>query len=1041
MFKDVSNKTNFPKDEEETLQFWDKEKIFEQSVTHNPESETYFFYDGPPFATGLPHYGHILAGTIKDVVPRYQTMRGKRIERRFGWDCHGLPVEFEVEKELGLKGKEDIDKMGIAAFNEKCRSIVLRYTKEWKNTVRRMGRWVDVEHDYKTMDADFMESIWWVFKTLWEKGLIYESGKIVAYSTRLMTPLSNFEVNLGYRDVSDPSITIKFKLKDRENTYMLAWTTTPWTLPSNLALTVAPDVVYVKVEREGSYYYLAKDLVEQVFDGENPPLLEEVTGRELEGWKYEPLFPFFSELADQGAYRVTLGDYVSTETGTGIVHTAPNFGEDDYQTGKKYNLPELMPMADNGEFSDLVADYAGIYFKDADKQIIRDLKTRGLILKHESLKHSYPFCWRSDTPLMYRSIRTWFVAVEKIKEKLQSNNQLVHWSPDHIKNGRMGKWLEGARDWAISRNRYWGAPIPVWICTECDHRHCIGSREELESLTGEKVDDLHRHFIDHLKVKCEKCGSEMNRIHEVLDCWFESGSMPYGQQHYPFKNKKKFDSSFPADFISEGLDQTRGWFYTLMVLSTALFEKPAFMNCIVSGMVLAEDGKKMSKSQKNYPDPWEMINQYGADAIRLYMLNSGAISADELRFSEEGLKETLRNTMIPLWNSLSFFTTYANIDQWTPIPAKDPKKFSNPLDLWIMSRLHSLIKSVRENMDQYNLNKSVQPLVGLISGLTNWYIRRSRRRFWKSEHGEDKDNAYQILYTVLLELSKVIAPFVPFLAENIYRVLRTEDLPASVHLCSFPEVEDKWHDSTLEEEMEIILKTVTMGRALRTKTQLKIRQPLQSVTLVTKNSAVKGILGEMAELIRDELNVKEVNIAENEEDLVEFSAKPNLKILGPKLGKKLGEARGKIMELSSTVIAQVLSGKTITISVGEDDLQIGEEELFIQRDQKEGLAIQNEGDLTIALDTKLTDDLVNEGFARDFVNKVQITRKERDFAITDRIDISFSAENKLVTALEKYDTYIKQETLADSISISKNAQDFVEWEVNGQQCFIKVDKI
>ena len=656
MFKSIKSKVNFARMEEALLDYWDENLIFEKSVEERSDQNTYFFYDGPPFATGLPHYGHLIASTIKDVVPRYQTMLGKKIERRFGWDCHGLPVEFEVEKELGLNGSADIEAYGVDKFNEKCRSIVLRYANEWKRTIRRLGRWVDMENDYKTMEVNFMESIWWVFKTLWDKDLIYVSKKIVAFSPRLSTPLSNFEVNLGYKDTQDPSVTIKFKVKDEPNSFVLAWTTTPWTLISNLALAVHPQVTYVRVKLADEVYYLAKDLLEKTLGEEAKVGIEaEMLGSELEGMAYEPLFPYFAEKAADGAFKVVLGDYVSTETGTGVVHTAPSFGEDDFVTGKRYNLPHVFPMDDSGYFTAEATDFAGQYFKDADKAIIKALKERQLVLKHETLVHSYPFCWRSGAPLMYRTIPSWFVNVEKIKSTMLENNQQITWSPDHIKNGRMGKWLEGSRDWAISRNRYWGNPIPVWICDSCGEKHCMGSKQELEALCGEQLTDLHSHFVDSLTFGCSKCEGTMKRTPEVLDCWFESGSMPYGQQHYPFENREEFDQHFPADFISEGLDQTRGWFYTLLILGTALFEKPAFMNCIVNGLVLAEDGKKMSKSLKNFPDPWDMLNKYGADVVRLYMLNSGAVRGDDLQFSENGLQETLRNTMLPLWNGLSFF--------------------------------------------------------------------------------------------------------------------------------------------------------------------------------------------------------------------------------------------------------------------------------------------------------------------------------------------------------------------------------------------------
>jgi len=1042
MFKSIKSKVDFAQMEEAVLNFWDENRIFEKSVEELSDQNTFFFYDGPPFATGLPHYGHLIASTIKDVVPRFHTMLGKKIERRFGWDCHGLPVEFEVEKELGLNGSADIEAYGVGKFNEKCRSIVLRYSNEWKRTIRRLGRWVDMENDYKTMEVNFMESIWWVFKTLWDKELIYVSKKVVAFSPRLSTPLSNFEVNLGYKDTQDPSVTIKFKALDEPDTYFLAWTTTPWTLISNLALAVHPDLTYVRVRKGDDVFYLAKDLLGQTLGEDSAAGIEaEMPGRDLEGKAYEPLFPYFADKEAEGAFRVVLGDYVSTEAGTGIVHTAPSFGEDDFATGERYGLPHVFPMDDSGYFTAEATDVAGQFFKDADKSIIKLLKERELVFKHETLVHSYPFCWRSGVPLMYRTIPSWFVNVEKIKSTMLANNQQITWSPAHIKDGRMGKWLEGSRDWAISRNRYWGNPIPVWICDSCGEMHCMGSKKELEDLSGEKLADLHSHFVDLITFPCSQCQGTMKRTSEVLDCWFESGSMPYGQQHYPFENRETFDQHFPADFISEGLDQTRGWFYTLLVLSTALFEKPAFMNCIVNGLVLAEDGKKMSKSLKNFPDPWDMLNKYGADVVRLYMLNSGAVRADDLQFSETGLQETMRNTTLPLWNVLSFFTTYANIDNWQPAQVDNISILSNPLDRWILSRLHHLLLDVRNAMEKYDLNGAVAPFVGFVDMLTNWYIRRSRRRFWKAGEGVDKTQAYETLFTVLLEFCKAIAPFIPFIAEEIYQVLKDDSMPESVHLCLYPEVRHDFIDVKLEEEMDIILKSVNMGRALRAKHQIKIRQPLQKITLLTKNEAVQGVLGEMSLLITDELNVKQVEISHNEEDLVQLIAKPNLRLLGPKFGKKLKDIRPQIEALTSREIVALQNGEKKMIVLDGEDFEIGLEEIFIERNQKAGIVTESEGDVTVALDIDLNEDLISEGFAREFVNKVQQTRKEMDLDVVDRIEIAFRAGDILKNAIEKHLDYIKTETLADTLEYTSQTGDvFVDWVLNEENCAIKVRK-
>ncbi|MBF0288953.1 MAG: isoleucine--tRNA ligase, partial [SAR324 cluster bacterium] len=876
--KEVSNKINFPVLEKEMLELWKSQQIFEKSIEQRPKEREFVFYDGPPFATGLPHYGHLLAGTIKDVIPRYKAMRGFRVERRFGWDCHGLPVEFEVEQDLNLQGRPEIEEFGISRYNEECRKIVLRYTSEWRETVERMGRWVDFDNDYKTMDRSFMESVWWVFKQMWDKKLIYEGVKVVPYSWRVSTPLSNFEANLNYKDIQDPSITFRCKSTDEENAYFLAWTTTPWTLPSNLALCAGPDITYVKIRdnADNTIYYLGKNQVAAYFEPDSYQVLGEFNGSELKGRNYVPLFDFAKGRIDTtNLWQILVDDYVSDESGTGIVHQAPAFGEDDLRICLKENIPVFDPVDNDGNFMSYMGFIAGMNIKEADKPIIRELKEKSILIKHETIQHSYPFCWRTDTPLIYKAISTWFVDVESIKQNMVANNQTVHWVPEHIRDGRFGKWLENARDWAISRNRFWGTPLPIWKSDDGDIL-CFGSVTDLEEAIGQQVNDLHKHFVDDLVI--EKNGKTYKRIPEVLDCWFESGSMPYAQEHYPFENKEKFETNFPANFICEGLDQTRGWFYTLVVISAALFGKPAFHNVIVNGLILAEDGKKMSKRLKNYPDPAEMLDKYGADAIRLYMLNSVAVRGDDLKFSEKGLVDTTRIILLPLWNALAFLTTYASIDQWQPTSENLDISPSNPLDCWILSKLQELIETVTNNMDQYELNKSVAPFVGFIDLLTNWYIRRSRRRFWKAGQGQDKREAYATLYQVLLQLSNVIAPFIPFIAEGIYQTLRESSSPQSVHLVDFPATCPEHRDLPLEKKMDLILSTVSMGRALRSKHQLKIRQPLATIFLVTRDPEAKNILTGMVDLITDELNIKKVVIAENEEDLVTFSAKANFKI-------------------------------------------------------------------------------------------------------------------------------------------------------------------
>ena len=1039
-FEEIDLRVPFSKIEEQMLSFWKKENIFERSVIGKKESEKFFFYDGPPFATGLPHYGNILAGTIKDVIPRYQTMLGKKVERKFGWDCHGLPVEFEAEKELGFQnGRKEIEEMGIAKFNEYCRSIVLRYTKEWKKSVVRMGRWADLENPYKTMDLNFMESIWWVFQSLWKKKLIYQGSKIVAYSTRLQTPLSNFEVNLNYKEVQDPSVVVKFPLAQKQNEFFLAWTTTPWTLPSNLGLCVHSKIIYAKVEFENSIYYLAESLVSQYF--KVAKILERMNGGALAEIEYHPLFPYFQDAKKQGAFRIFCGDFVSEKTGTGIVHCAPMFGEDDFIIGKKYQLPQVLPLDESGVFDNNVKDFQGMYFKDADKKIIAHLKEKGLLFSQSTIVHNYPFCWRSNTPLIYRAIPTWFVAVTKLKEIIIANNQKVHWVPSHIRQGRMGKWLEGARDWAISRNRYWGTPIPIWQCNTCQHQVCIGSRAELEQKTNTSLTDLHRHFIDKLSFKCPKCTNSMKRVPEILDCWFESGAMPYGQEHYPFKNKNKFDKIFPADFVSEGLDQTRGWFYTLIVLSNALFQKSAFKNIIVSGMLLAEDGKKMSKSLKNYPDPNELIEKYGADNLRFYLLNCAAVKAEEYKFSEKSLREISKNNLIPLWNVLSFFTTYANIDNWQPQKLKDIRQLTNPLDIWIIAKLHQLILKVRTALDDYDLNRAVQPFFLFIEELTNWYVRRSRRRFWKSEKGADKNNAYLCLFEVLSGLSKLLAPFTPFLADKIYQVLHLDKEHISVHLNSFPIPNKNWLKKENTSAMDEIIVVVNLGRSLRANAQIKLRQPLSKLILVTNDQAFIKRIIKLQNLITQELNVKKIEFLTNEQSLLEFTAKINFSLLGPKFGKKISQVQKQIHSLSSAEVFAIYQGQDYNFSLENKHYKIAKEHLFFSKKSKNDLLVESNKNITVILDTETDEDLVLEGAGRDLIHWMQQERKKLGLKITNRINMYYLSNHFLEKIFQNHQEYIKQETLCQKFVIQNNKENLKIFCLTKNKFFLRIQKI
>ncbi|MDR0599150.1 MAG: isoleucine--tRNA ligase [Treponema sp.] len=1056
MYKPVDPKVCFPQLEEEILAFWEENRVFGKSIeqrTGSPDhagGKDFVFYDGPPFATGMPHFGHFVPSTIKDIIPRYKTMKGFRVERRFGWDCHGLPVETLIEKELGLNSKTDIEKYGVARFNDACRASVLRYVKEWRQVITRLGRWVDFDNDYKTMDPAYMETIWWVVKSLWEKELLYEGHYILPYCPRCATVLSNHELNLGgFKDVHDPAVTIRFKViggvpgspaskavapADIAEgaggaAYLLAWTTTPWTLPSNLALTLGPDIDYVLVQDGNDRYLLAESRLAAYYkDPGEYRVLWRMKGAALLGLAYEPLFPYFADAANQGAFQTYPGDFVSTEDGTGIVHTAPGFGEDDARVLKGTGIPVICPVDAECRFTEEVPDYRGLFVKDADKLIIERLKAEGRLVKRDQVLHAYPHCWRCGSPLIYRAVGSWFVNVEKIKAGMLAANSQIYWVPEHIKAGRFGKWLEGARDWAVSRNRYWGNPLPVWRCPDCGKTICVGSREELRALSGQDPQDLHKHFVDEITIPCAKavhgrggapgCGGTMRRVPEVLDCWFESGAMPYGQNHYPFENREFFERHFPADFINEGLDQTRGWFYTLTVLAAALFNKPAFKNCVVSGLVLAGDGKKMSKSLRNYTDPMEVVNSFGADALRLFLVHSAVVKADDLRYSDEGVREVMKSIIIPLWNAYSFFVTYANIDQ---VEVKGgPENPSNPLDRWILSEAENLAEKTGAALDAYDLSRAVDPILEFIDNLNNWYIRRSRRRFWKSAGSEgtsdgDKTDAYGTLYAALKTLITAAAPFMPFTTEAMWQNLRLETDPLSVHLANYPEPREDRRDRALEFKMAAVQRAVSMGRALRSQYNIKVRQPLQTVELVTRNPEEKKVLLEMEDIIREELNVKEVVFRDNEEDLVEYEARANFRVLGKELGKDMKAAAARIETLSRTEIQGLLEGAALSITLddpGGRAVEITAEKLDIRRVEKAHLKVLNEGTLTVALDTDVTEELAMEGDVRDLIRGVQNARKEAGLAVTDRIILFIHGSQRLKQAWEAFSDYVAAETLA-----------------------------
>jgi len=1044
-FEAVTAQVRIPELEEQVLAFWDRERVFEQSLERRRGGREFVFYDGPPFATGLPHYGHLLCGIIKDIVPRYQTMRGCRVERRFGWDCHGLPVEYEMETQLGISGKRQIEAYGIDRFNEACRGIVLRYTEEWEKTVRRSGRWVDFGNAYRTMDPGYMESIWWVFRQIWDQGLVYEGHKILPYCPRCATPLSNFEANLGYSEVQDPAVAVRFRIVDLPDTYALAWTTTPWTLPSNLALAVGPELPYrlVRDRQDGHQYLIAADRLPVYYhDPQEYEIVAERPGRDWAGLRYEPLFGYFAALAEPSGpmFRLLEADFVTTGEGTGIVHIAPGFGEDDFLLAQRVGLPTVCPVDEEGRFTEQVPDYTGRPVKETDRDITRRLKAEGKLVHQGTVHHSYPHCWRCDAPLIYRAIQTWFVRIEQIKDRLLQANEQIRWVPDHLKSGRFGKWLENARDWAISRNRYWGTPIPIWRNDVTGQTEVIGSIAELEARCGQRVTDLHKHFVDPLTWPGASGEGTFRRVGEVLDCWFESGAMPYAQHHYPFERGAELDRFFPADFIAEGLDQTRGWFYTLVVLGVALFDRPSFRNVVVNGLVLAEDGKKMSKRLRNYPDPEFILGEYGADALRLYMVSSPVVAGGELRFSEHGVQEVLRSILLPVWNAYTFFVTYANLDGWRP-ETDQADALEHPLDRWVQSSVGRLVEDVTAAMESYELQRAIAPLLSFTEELTNWYVRRSRRRFWKSDNDLDKRQAYTALYRALTGFCRVAAPFLPFLAESIYQNLRHPGAASSVHLEDFPSPAEYPRDGELERRMGLTIRAASMGRSLRTAHQLKIRQPLRALIVVTPDPGERQVLEDMQELLRDELNVKEIRFAADESSLVNLAARPSFRRLGPRLGRRVQELVAPVAALDAGSIARLQLGGAIEIATSEGPVSLGYADLDLRREERPGLVVQNSGTLTVALDTELSEELEREGLAREFVNKVQQMRKAAGLDVDQRVRVAAVTTQRGVDAVASFEPYVCAETLCRELALAVGSEgdaDAAAWDLNGEPCWIRI---
>ncbi len=1050
MFESVSTNLGFVDREKKTLEFWKENHIFEKSMEQREGSRVYTFYDGPPTANGKPHIGHVLTRVIKDMIPRYRTMKGYYVPRKAGWDTHGLPVEIEVEKLLGLDGKDQIEQYGIAPFIDKCKESVWKYKGMWEDFSGTVGFWADMEHPYVTYHDDYIESEWWALRQIWDKGLLYKGFKIVPYCPRCGTPLSSAEVAQGYKDVKERSAIARFRVVG-EDAYILAWTTTPWTLPSNVALCVNPEYTYAKVKAADGYtYYMAKELLDTVLgklakDGAPAyEILETFTGKELEYKEYEPLFDCAVDVCKkQGkkAYYVVCDTYVTLTDGTGVVHIAPAFGEDDSKVGKKYDLPFVQLVDSKGNMT-AETPYAGVFVKKADPMILDDLRAKGLLFDAPKFEHSYPHCWRCDTPLIYYARESWYIHETAVKDDLIRNNNTINWIPESIGKGRFGNWLENIQDWAISRNRYWGTPLPIWEC-ECGHRHCIGSREELYKMSGDekaKTVELHRPYIDEITIKCPECGKEMHRVSEVLDCWFDSGAMPFAQYHYPFENKELFERQFPAQFISEAVDQTRGWFHSLLAESTLLFNKAPYQNVIVLGHVQDEHGQKMSKSKGNAVDPFDALKKHGADAIRWYFYSNSAPWLPN-RFHDDAVIEGQRKFMGTLWNTYAFFVLYANIDNFDPTKyTLDYDKLS-VMDKWLLSKLSTLIKTVDTDLDTYKITETARALDNFVDELSNWYVRRSRERFWTPGMEQDKINAYMTLYTALVTVSKVAAPMIPFMTDEIYRNLVCsvdKTAPISVHLCDFPVANESYIDSKLEERMEDVLDIVVLGRACRNTAQIKNRQPIAKMYIKADYTLPEYF----TDIIADELNVKSVEFANDVSAFTTYSFKPQLRTVGPKYGKYLG----KIRELLSSVdgnaaMAELKANGVLVLDLGDAKAELTEEDLLIESAQKPGFASNSDHGVTVVLDTNLTPELIEEGYMRELVSKIQTMRKESGFEVMDNIRVYISGSEIIKDIVRKNFDEIKGEVLAKDVVFDTEFATSKNWDLNGQQVKLGVEKL
>ncbi len=1031
MYEKVSTKLNFVEREKKILDFWNENKIFEKSIELRSDGPTYTFYDGPPTANGKPHIGHVLTRVIKDLIPRYQTMKGNKVLRKAGWDTHGLPVELEVERSEGIDGKDQILDYGLEPFINKCKESVWKYKGMWEDFSGTVGFWADMEDPYVTYHNEYIESVWWALKTIWDKGLLYKGHKIVPYCPRCGTSLSTHEVAQGYKDVKEQSVIGKFKIADQDNQYFLAWTTTPWTLPSNVALAVNPVERYVKVQVGQEQFILAEALLDQVLGADaDYSILETYTGKDLEHIHYEPLFDF--ETPNEKAYFVTCADYVTLSDGTGIVHIAPAFGEDDANVGRAYGLPFVQLVNDKGEFTDQVEPWKGMFVKSADPLIIDYLDKHNKLFKALEYEHSYPHCWRCDTPLIYYAKDTWFIEMTKVKDQLVANNKKINWLPKNIGEKRFGDWIENVLDWGLSRDRFWGTPLNIWECS-CGHRHAIGSIEELKSMSDDCPEDieLHRPFIDNVHIKCEECGGSMTRVEPVIDCWFDSGAMPFAQWHYPFENKDKFEDNFPADFISEAVDQTRGWFYSLLAISTLLFDEPAYKNVIVLGHVQDENGQKMSKSKGNAVDPFDALDKYGADAIRWYFYNNSAPWLPN-RFSDEAVIEGQRKFMGTLWNTYAFYVLYADIDQFDPTKYTLDKENLNLMDQWCLSKLNSLIQTVDSNLSEYRITESTRAIAEFVDELSNWYVRRSRERFWQKDMNQDKINAYMTLYTTLVTLAKVTAPFIPFMAEDIYQNLVVNfdaQAPESIHFCDFPVAETAMIKPKVEEQMELLLKIVVSGRSCRNGANIKNRQPLP--TMFVK---AEGDLDEQfAAIIRDELNVKEVQLVDDVSAFTTYEFKPQLRTVGPKYGKQLNQIREALANIDGNHAMEELKNQGhLSFDFDGVEVSLTEEDLLIESAKKEGYASDVDGNVTVVLDTNLTESLIEEGFVREIISKIQTMRKEAGFEVVDHIEFGLAGNEKIQELVQKNQAIIQEETLTDTIHNSLIEGYTKNWNINGE---------